>query len=165
MAELETDWPYDADRDDPLTKLRIPVTCFNPGWIYTVAFDRVSDIGSNERPTDAEAAMIASYIEFYRTWWYNPTWQAKLLERPFDIDGGCNTVILHKYGADDWAYRRRSWEYGPLFVPAYDRTENWPLLRVLDRSITVLDEPHKEWEAWKAAHPEVFTETAPEVSG
>lgn len=25
-----TEWPYDADRDDPLTKLRIPVTSAHP---------------------------------------------------------------------------------------------------------------------------------------
>ncbi|MEU9167798.1 hypothetical protein AB0D34_08385 [Streptomyces sp. NPDC048420] len=54
-----TDWPFgtDADRDDPLTKLRIPVvTSFNPELKYIAACIDV-DIdpyswGSKERPTD-----------------------------------------------------------------------------------------------------------------
>lgn len=155
---MTDDWPYDADRDDPLTKLRIPVTSSHPDWAYTATFDRVSEFGSAERPTDGEANMIASYIEFYRTWWYTPHWQAKLLERPFDIDGSVNTLILHKYGTDDWAYRRATWRDGPRFVPDYDRDEKLPLVRVLDRAMGsgAGRHPHTEWEAWKAAHPEVF---------
>lgn len=59
-------WKYDADEHDPLTKLRIPVTSAHPGWTYTACFDRESE----QRPTDAEALMIASFIEQYQERWF-----------------------------------------------------------------------------------------------
>jgi hypothetical protein len=47
-AEAPDGWPFDADRDDPLTAHRIAVTSSHPGWRHVVAFDR--------EPTDAEVA-------------------------------------------------------------------------------------------------------------
>ena len=85
-TETGTEWPYDADRDDPLTALRIPVTCFKPGWMYLVSFDRES----GERPTDAEARMLVSFIDYERSKFFEH-YQRKLLERPLDIDGGHNS--------------------------------------------------------------------------
>ena len=64
-----TAWPFgtDADRDDPLTKLRIPVTGTHPMWRYIATFDRDSEA----RPTDLEAQQLASYIEAYKERWFN----------------------------------------------------------------------------------------------
>ncbi|MFJ4785062.1 hypothetical protein [Streptomyces sp. NPDC088794] len=63
-------WPFgtDAIQHDPLTALRIPVvTSFNPMWKYVAAYIDVDrsrfSWGSQERPTDAEASMLASFIE------------------------------------------------------------------------------------------------------
>lgn len=158
MAENLTDWPYDADRDDPLTALRIPVTSAWPGWAYIVSFDGAREIGSPARPTDAEAAMLVSFLEHYIDYWYNESFKAKLKARPFDIDGGANGVTFHKYGDNDWAYRRRSWSMGPTFVPSWDRKEPLTLEQVMDRAHTFVDEVSPRWLEWKAAHPEVFGE-------
>lgn len=57
-------WPFgtDADRDDPLTAMRIAVTSSHPGWAFLVAFDRESEA----RPTDHEAAMLRSFLDEYK---------------------------------------------------------------------------------------------------
>ncbi|GGK61668.1 hypothetical protein Sme01_03480 [Sphaerisporangium melleum] len=162
------DWPYDADRDDPLTALRIPVTSAYPGWRYTACFDRESAA----RPTDLEAQQLASFIEEYREHWFNDWYKAKLSQRPFDTDA--KTVIFHKWAEGDWSYRRDSWEHGPFWVPVWPNlrggehdVKNWraplTLVQVMDRIHTICDEPMKRWIDWKAAHPEVFAVPALEV--
>lgn len=167
-------WPFgtDAKQDDPLTALRIPVVdSFNPNWKYVAAYIDVDTTpyswGSNERPTDAEAAMLASFIEEYKHHWFNDWYKAKLLERPLDVDSGCNTTVFIKYGANDWGYRRCSWTYGPLFVPVgpnlrggdHDRSKpSGPLSleQVMDRSHTIVDDAMPHWLQWKADHPAIF---------
>ncbi|MFC4006587.1 hypothetical protein ACFOY2_05100 [Nonomuraea purpurea] len=165
MAET-ADWPYDADRDDPLTKLRIPVVGSPwPRWHYIVAFDsgRLDD-EQQHRPTDREARMLASFLEEYIHHWYNATWQYKLAERPFDVDGGANGVVFRKWGEGDWGFRRRTWSQGPTYVPTHPRIRGGKspgpltLVQVMDRIHTIGDEPMKRWTDWKAAHPEVFGE-------
>lgn len=166
-----TDWPYDADRDDPLTALRIPVTSFSPSWRYTATFDRESE----QRPTDLEAAQLVSFIEEYREHWFNDRYKAKLSERPFDIDSGNPTKIFHKWADGDWSYRVATWQYGPLWVPVFPRLRgtdlddrpSWKapmtLVQVMDRIHTISDAPMKHWLEWKAAHPEVFASGADRV--
>ncbi|MEW1847665.1 hypothetical protein AB0392_57735 [Nonomuraea angiospora] len=169
MSADTTDWPYDADRDDPLTALRIPVTSAWPHWRYTACFDRESEV----RPTDAEARMLASFIEEYREHWFNDRYKEQLSERPFDTDA--KTVIFHKWGDGDWSYRQDSWVYGPFWVPVapglrgteHDDRPNWKgpmsLVQVMDRIHTIAaDEPMQHWTDWKASHPDVF---APEGGG
>ncbi|MFE2407039.1 hypothetical protein ACFXDE_01710 [Kitasatospora sp. NPDC059408] len=159
----ETDWPFDADRDDPLVTLRIPVTSTFPRWRYVATFDRESAA----RPTDAEALMIASHIEHYLKHWFNDSYQRQLAERPLDVDSGCNTTIFRKYGSDDWAYRLDSWQYGPMFVPEPPRMRRpgtpdkslgpLSLPRLLDRIHTVADDkPMEHWLDWKVQHPDIF---------
>lgn len=168
-------WPFgtDAIENDPLTAMRIPVvSSFNPSWYYIAAYlgtneDSGSDwdpawpFASTERPTDREAAQLASFIREYIERWYTESFKAKLAQRPLDVDGGCNTTVFIKYGPDDWGYRRVSWIYGPTFVPlppnapARD-TEPLSLKQVMDRVHTIGDEPMKHWTDWTAAHPDVF---------
>ncbi|MFE1767237.1 hypothetical protein ACFW81_23840 [Streptomyces angustmyceticus] len=161
----KTAWPFgaDADRDDPLTALRIPVTGTHPQWRYIATFDRDSEA----RPTDAEAAMLASFIDEYKTHWFNEHYQQKLAERTLDVDGGCNTTIFHKWGDGDWSYRRGSWQYGPFWVPVSPRLRNGDLdhkslpphtlAQTMDRIRTIADDkPMKRWIDWKAARTEVF---------
>lgn len=158
-------WPFgtDADRDDPLTSLRIPVTGTHPGFTYTACFDRDSEV----RPTDAEARMIASFIEEYQERWFgNGRWRKVQQAKPFDMD--CyTTTVFHKWADDDWSYRCVTWTSGPLWVPVFPRqrgsefdphrTGALTLEQVMDR---VHDHggafPATHWLEWKATHPEVF---------
>lgn len=163
MTRQTTDWPYDADRDDPLTALRIPVTSSHPDWCYLVAFDR----DSAARPTDPEARMLASFRDDYIVYWYNDSYKARMAEHPFDIDSGANGVTFRKWGTDDWAYRRRTWIYGPTYVPhpphlrEYDPVDKplgpLSLERLMDHiHMRGGDKPSPRWLEWKANHPDVF---------
>lgn len=146
-------WPYDADRDDPLAALRIPVVANPyPRWKYEVALMITGDDlwGPALRPTDAEVAQVVAYIG-YRMEYYNEGWKAKMRRKPLDTDATTNSVILLKLAEGDWRYRRMSWEHGPW--PFYDMTERFTLEGLLDKINDLVPE---KWQAWKAAHPEAF---------
>lgn len=162
-----SDWPYDADRNDPLTKLRIPVVATShPEWNYIVAFVTVDPSpyswGSAERPTDLEAQQLASFLRYYIDTWYNESYKLRLAERPFDIDGGANGMTFIKYAAGDWGYRRRTWNIGPLFVPQTPEFAERPIgpltLPALFDYIYGDGEGNDRpgWARWKADHPDVF---------
>lgn len=164
-TKSETDWPYDADPHDPLTALRIPVVSNAwPRWNYIVAFDLDQIDKDGHRPTDAEAALLRSFLDEYIQHWYRESWITKMAERPFDIDGGANGIVFRKWGPDDWGYRRRTWQYGPVFVPEHPRIRGQrenpmgplTLLQVMDRINSICDEPLQRWVEWKAAHPDLF---------
>lgn len=160
-------WPYggDADEHDPLTALRIAVTDSHPRCRYHVAFDRDSEA----RPTDEEAAMLASYLDLRLTW-YNTSYRQRMAARPLDTDGSINTVIFHKWGRDDWGYRRASFTGGLMWTVAGPCRREHNTLGLTGRdvqphSLIMLldrirqhgsDEPNAEWEAWKAARPNIF---------
>lgn len=160
----ETGWPYDADRDDPLTKLRIPVTSEYPRFTYTACFDRESEA----RPTDAEARMIASFIEEYQSYFFGESaWRKKQQAKAFDMD--CyTTTIFHKWGDGDWSFRVSTWRYGPAWVPVFPGHRGGPydyepfpgpktLLEVMDRAhANGPGDVPKRWLEWKSAHPDVF---------
>ena len=167
MSTAKAAWPYDADRDDPLTALRIPVTGTHPGFTYTACFDRDSAV----RPTDAEARMIASFIQQYQEYWFGDgRWRKVQQAKPFDMD--CYTTsIFHKWADNDWSYRCCTWVRGPFWVPLH------PGLRATDHNLAkvgpltleqVMDRihhfgtkyPDRHWAEWKTAHPDVFPSPA-----
>jgi hypothetical protein len=154
----DTDWPFDADRDDPLAALRIPVVrTSHPDWRYEVALV----IGSEDetlwppglRPDDAEVRQVAAELE-WRMQYYNEGWKAKMRRRPLDVDGTTNTVVLQKFGEGDWRYRRASFKHG--MWPFYGNPERFALEELLDHINDYGDEPNPEWRAFKAARPEAF---------
>jgi hypothetical protein len=153
------DWPFDADRNDPLAALRVPVvTTANPGWKYEVCLmiDGSEDaLWPSLRPDDTEVKQVAAYIE-YRMEYYNAGWKAKMRRRPLDADGSTNTVVLRKRPDGGWCYRRRSWERGPMMVPVPG--EVLTLEALLDRINDIVPE---KWQAWKAAHLDAFGGTCP----
>lgn len=165
-TEERDGWPFqDCTQDDPLVAMRIAVTSSHPSWAYLVAFDSESP----ERPTDAEAAMLRSFLDSYKDHWYNPSFRASLDRYPLDVDGGANGVVFHKHGIDDWGYRRHSWRSGAVFMPEWP---NWrasqrargvdvpgpfTLRRLMDHIYTYVDDkPIQHWADWTAEHPDVF---------
>lgn len=163
---MSNPWPYDAKQDDPLTAMRIPVVgTTNPRWCYLVAVcvnenpDSLLDHGM--RPTDQEAVLIRSFIDFRREW-YSETWRSRELDaRPFDIDGTATNLLLIKRAEGDWAYRRTTWDRGPRVVPSlYDGESPLDLPGLLDRINGWGDMPNPSWAQWKTEHPQVFEVTA-----
>lgn len=171
MSTKTDDWPFDADRQDPLAKLRIPVVRSPyPAWKYEVAlFINDPDDHSYDpplwgfalRPDEAEVRQIVAYIE-WRMQWYREGWKAKMRERPLDVDSGTNTVTLMKRGDGDWCYRRWTWRTGPLMVPVKGG-ERLSLEKVLDRINDYAGEPNPKWRAFKTAHSEAFPEVPADV--
>jgi hypothetical protein len=168
MTDKTDEWPYDADRDDPLTALRIPVVDSpHPHWAYIVALDTGAKRGKEWlRPTDLEATQLQSFLRQYIEHWYTPFWKDRLTERPFDIDCQANGVVFYKYDDGDWAYRKNSWEQ-PLYWPSYPaaRPLKQPaaltLVELMDQIYSSDTDPggvRPKWAEWKAAHPEVFGE-------
>jgi hypothetical protein len=161
-ADAPDGWPFDADQGDPLTAHRIAVTSSHPGWYYLVSFDRESEA----RPTDREVALLVSFLDEYKAHWYGDGSYRRAMERrPLDVDGGANGVIFHKWGTDDWGYRRHTYDRGYLFSvipPALRGTYSdgipgpAPLAALMDRIHTIVDEPMPRWVEWKAQRLEVF---------
>jgi hypothetical protein len=158
-----TEWPYDAVQDHPMMARRIPVIRSTyPNWRYELCVC-IADptVGPEHRlwdgqePTAQEWDLVEAAIG-YRMTYYNASWAAKMRrERPFDIDGTTNTVILMKRGDGDWCYRRDSWTQGPPMVPAGDQPA-LDLRALLDRVFGVGKEPFQPWEDWKSQHPQMW---------
>lgn len=168
-AQTDTDWPYDADRNDPLTAHRIAVVGSpHPWWHYIVAlYDGSLHGDKNPCPTDNETRMLSSFLDEYKTRWYNTRYLAELAERPFDLDGGANGYTFQKYGDNDWGYRQRTWEVGPQFWPGpgwyrakYGEgpsSQAYSLAALMDHIHSRgEDKPASRWVEWKSRHRDVF---------
>lgn len=110
-------------------------------------------------PDDAEAAQIASYIDFVLSTLYNEGYASLVRARALPVCGGHNTAVFVKR-ADGWGYRRRSWHTGS-WPHAYRGREGAPteplsLVAILDKITAFGEKPNPKWDAWKAAHSEVF---------
>jgi hypothetical protein len=164
--QAASDWPYDdADRDDPLAQLRIPVTDSSPHRGYLAAFagrtGLLHDLAPGEmRPDDSEAALLASYIGYLRSKYSQ--WVAdRMLAAPLDV-GDRAPVVFAKRGDSDWVYRRSHWRMGPFWVPLPETMEDGQKLslpQLLDSIETwTAGNCNPAWEAWKSAHPSVFAQ-------
>ena len=147
------------------TGYRFPIiTTAYPRWCYVTA---VVAGGSwdGQDPTEDELRIIASFHEEYVERTYYNSFKAEMRRKhPFDIDGGANSRLLIKYPSGGWGYRHSSWQDGPTFAPSVSEPA-LTLLECLDREQRYgATKPNPTWEAWKAAHPDVFQtdkETAP----
>lgn len=153
----------DADLTHPwVAAYRIPLTSRHPRWRYEVALvsaDADSYMPEHARavlPTEAEAHVISSYIDFRRSW-YTPHHAQGKLDRPLDTDEGTNTVILLRTSST-WTYARASWTAGPTFAPTPGLTPDVTgLIALLD----LVNKDSTRWTAWTHAHPRVFAQGQP----
>ena len=140
-------------RDEYAESLRIPlVDSAHPRWNFITSV-LVGDIYDGVRPVNAELDTIASFHQFYLDEWYAPAELNVMAEKPFDVDGGANGRILLKRADGLWAYRRRSWRLGPLFVPSLSHRPR-SLVDILD----LANANSSRWSAWKTANSEYFPE-------
>jgi hypothetical protein len=149
---VSTPWPYDADERDPLTALRIAVVASPyPSWFYLVSLcinDEPDTWWRGLRPADDEVALLVDELAYERAW-YRPGYVTHMAERPFDIDSGFNSLTFLKRGEGDWAYRRRTWEYGPAMRPStFDGEQSVDLASLLDR----IHEGSSRWTRWKSGN-------------
>jgi hypothetical protein len=85
--------------------------------------------------------------------YYNGSWRARMRRRPLDVDDSTNTVVLRKRPDGAWFYRRRSWDTGPIMLPAPDKTLTLEALLDL-----VNAPPAEKWLTWKNTSPYAFGE-------
>lgn len=106
--------------------------------------------------------MISSFIAEAAAEWQIPVTNAGLDGEPFDWFPGYNTVVLHKYAANDWGYRRRTWPEPQFYPPPpesrFEKPVPLSLMTVLDLVHTRNsgERPSDEWMRWKKDHPDVF---------
>ena len=105
------------------TSLRIPLlTSAYPRSSYiTGIVIRDEGIGQGIEPTDDEVAAVATRLKEYCDYWYRDSFKRKM-ERfaPFDIDSGANLGYFTKREDGGWAYRKRTWNRGPSWIPTFD---------------------------------------------
>jgi len=155
------EWPYDAENGEWAQRYRLPVVSSPyPGWKYHVCLAVADWPWHLVRPSEAEVRALAVALD-YALDYYNAHYRASLLSKPFDLDGGTNTLTFGKRPDGGWCYRRMTWQVGPMLVPSWD-AEPASLLAVLDRAFGFGDDPNPRWEAKKAANAEVLA--APEVT-
>jgi hypothetical protein len=152
-----TRWKYDAAQSHPLVQYRIPVVPGVPLFGYIAALSK----DSVHYPTEAETRLLVSFIEFRRETWFASMERAQFNEEPFDIYPGTNTVIFHKYGTSDWAYRRRMWEAHRLTPPSPRVATRQLGPMSLEQVMDLIHhgenrQPKWDWMEWKRNHPEVF---------
>lgn len=135
----------------------VPITSLNPGRRYIASFDRLSAAA----PTNRELALIRAYIEFMCLGGYYTTSHGKqILAKEMPTEAGHNTLVLHKRGDDDWAYRMISWQDGGEFWPPWrspdpERGDRLALSELLDHIIGDGNIGGR-WETWKRAKPEML---------
>lgn len=148
-----TRWKYDAEQNDALRVLRVPVTGRCPSFGYVAAFHKESA----HRPTRTEALTIVSLIAFVRS--QLPAGECERMDaEPFDIQPLRATHVFHKYQRDDWAYGRSTWSRSFLAVPrSVERmTGPWALVQVMDNIHWDNKKQAVLWAQWKNDHREVF---------
>jgi hypothetical protein len=122
------------------TQLRVPILTTSNPWRNYITGIVVQDLehpewpNRGQMPTEAEVELVAQRLQEYCAKWYRPSYLNQMREyAPYDIDGGANLAYFIKWDNGGWGYRKRTWEYGPLFVPTFE-AEPESLAQVIDRT-------------------------------
>ena|SRR6478672_11280333 len=107
------------------TSLRVPLlSTFNPRWYYITGIVVREDSrfpNSGLMPTEEEVGLVADRLQTYCKRWYRESFLQRMRAfAPFDIDGSANLAYFLKRDDGGWAYRKRTWDHGPLWLPLWD---------------------------------------------
>lgn len=152
----------DIDMDHRWVKeYRLPVLDFQVayhGYVVAVVVPPQEMLDSEfyglTLPTDEEAKVIASFLEYTKTRMGNsPSKLAQMAERPIDVDNTWNTIIIMKRKNGTWAYCRNLWTMPPSPQPQWDK-QCRSVVEILDyiENDYKTGEPVEEWTAWKQEH-------------
>lgn len=132
----DTDHDISDQQSELATSLRVPIlTSEYPRWNY------ITGIVVNDRdygwpsimPTDDEIRAVGAHLELYCEY-YNASFRKVMKDfAPFDIDGGANLGYYMKRPDGRWCYRKRTYRYGPHWVP---KDGEATLTEVLARNFT-----------------------------
>lgn len=154
----------DVMLDHPwVAKYRIPmVSSYHPDYNYFVtladycpANEAMTNLWDVATPTEEEAAIVASYLEFkIADQGFYERYLKEIRSRILDIDSGFNTVSLVKRNRGlGWGYVRMSYR-DKIPYPYYNAEVKYHnLVDLLDFIESYYsDEPRDSWVEWKAEH-------------
>ena len=155
---------HDVMLDHPwVAKYRLPmVTSYHPSFCYFVTLaDREYDptreiinLWDVETPTEEEAALAGSYLEFkIADQGFREHYLKEVRSRTLDLDSGFNTVSLIKRIHGGWGFVRMSYR-DKIPYPYHDADTKYDkLVDLLDFIETYSgDKPRDAWVEWKTAH-------------
>lgn len=118
------------------------------------ADEEASDFYMVTAPTDEEAAVIASFMQYTiaRQRYYD-SFLNKMAEEELDVDNGFNTISIIKRKDGTWAYKRSTWTQGHSPFPGSNLSKN-SVMELLDyiENNCMTNEPDAKWTAWKQEH-------------
>lgn len=152
----------DVDMNHPWVKeYRLPVLDFqvaHQGYVVAVVVPEKemeeSQFYALTSPTDEEAKVIASFLEYTKTTMRNtPAKLAQMAEGPLDVDNTWNTIIIMKRKDGTWSYCRNFWTMAPSPQVGWDR-QCRSVVEILDyiEHDCFTGQPNEKWTAWKQEH-------------
>jgi hypothetical protein len=155
----------DVMLDHPwVAKYRIPMlTSYHPDHYYFVTLADVYNHATEdmpnhwgvETPTEEEAAIVGSYLEFkIADQGFRERYLKEVRSRILDVDPGFNTISLAKRNRGlGWGYVRMSYRDSILY-PYYNAdTKYYNLVDLLDFIESYSSsKPRDAWVNWKTAH-------------
>lgn len=155
---------HDAMLDHPwVAKYRIPMlSSYHPSFYYFVTLadycpehEGVPNLWGIETPTEEEAAIVGSYIQFkVADQGFREPYLKEIRSRILDIDGGYNTISLAKRDRGlGWGFVRMSYRDSILYPYYNAETKYHNLVDLLDFIESYSNnEPREAWVEWKTAH-------------
>lgn len=156
---MSGEWPYDdALPDHPWTETYRLAVLGNwyPRHMFVVAVVVPTDENAYFKlmmPTDAEAAVLASY-QMYRLYQEFPEHHIQELSRraPLYVTNILNTTIFVKYEDGTWGYTMYNWSQAPRPLPG-GPTKFTSLTSLIDH---IEHLRNHRWQQWMRDHLDVF---------
>lgn len=154
---------HDVMLDHPwVAKYRLPMlSSYHPSYHFFVTLadycpehEDMTNLWDVETPTEEEAAIVGSYLEFkIADQGFREHYLKEVRSRVLDLDSGYNTISLVKRIRGGWGYVRMSYR-DKIPYPYYNSDTKYDnLVDLLDFIETYSGSQVREaWTDWKTAH-------------